>query len=125
MSVRPMTPFGATTTAMEVVAGVDLRGKRAIVTGSDSGIGVETARALAQAGADITLTVRNIEGGEAAAQNITNTTQNPNVSVGMLDLSDLRSVQAFVSTWSGPLDILVNNAGVMAIPERRLSVQGH
>ena len=50
MSERITTPFGATTTAMEVVAGVDLGGKRAIVTGSSSGIGVETARALAQAG---------------------------------------------------------------------------
>jgi NAD(P)-dependent dehydrogenase (short-subunit alcohol dehydrogenase family) len=125
MSARIMTHFGATTTAMEVVAGVDLGGKRAIVTGSDSGIGVGTARALAKARADVTLAVRTVEGGEAVAQDIINTTRNPHVSVGTLDLSDLRSVRAFISTWSGPLDILVNNAGVMAIPERQLSAQGH
>jgi len=59
MSDRIATPFGATTTAMEVVAGVDLGGKRAIVTGGASGIGVETARALATAGANVTLAVRN------------------------------------------------------------------
>lgn len=125
MSDRIMTPFGATTTAMEVVAGIDLGGKRAIVTGSASGIGLETARALAQAGADVTLAVRNRAAGEAVTEDIKKTTNNPDVSVGTLDLSDLASVTAFVNAWSSPLDILVNNAGVMAIPERRLSAQGH
>jgi NAD(P)-dependent dehydrogenase (short-subunit alcohol dehydrogenase family) len=110
---------------MDVVAGVDLGGKRAIVTGSASGIGVETARALASAGAEVTLAVRTIEAGEAVAQDIKQTTRNQNVCVGKLDLSDLKSVNAFVKAWNGPLDILVNNAGVMAIPHRQLSVQGH
>jgi NAD(P)-dependent dehydrogenase (short-subunit alcohol dehydrogenase family) len=125
MSARITTPFGATTTAMEVVAGVDLGGKRAIVTGSASGIGVETARALAKAGAEVTLAVRNVEAGEAVAEDIKNTTNKQNVYVGKLDLSDLTSVNAFVNAWNGPLDILVNNAGVMAIPERQLSAQAH
>lgn len=125
MSERITTPFGATTTAMEVLAGVDLSGKRAIVTGSASGIGVETARALASAGAEVTLAVRTIEAGEAVAQEIKQTTLNQNVFVGKLDLSDLKSVNAFVKAWNGPLDILVNNAGVMAIPHRQLSTQGH
>jgi NAD(P)-dependent dehydrogenase (short-subunit alcohol dehydrogenase family) len=125
VSERITTPFGATTTAMDVVAGVDLGGKRAIVTGSASGIGVETARALAQAGAAVTLAVRNIAAGAAVAEELKHTTRNPHVSVGTLDLSDLTSVQAFVNAWSGPLDILVNNAGVMAIPQRQLSAQGH
>lgn len=125
MSERITTPFGATTTAMEVVAGVDLGGKRAIVTGSASGIGVETARALAKAGAEVTLAVRNVEVGEAVAEDIKQTTQNQNVYVGKLDLSDLKSVHAFVTAWNGPLDMLVNNAGVMAIPQRQLSAQGH
>jgi NAD(P)-dependent dehydrogenase (short-subunit alcohol dehydrogenase family) len=125
MTARITTPFGATTTAMEVVAGVDLEGKRAIVTGSASGIGVETARALAKAGAVVTLAVRNLAAGAAVADDIKQTTNNQHISVGALDLSNLRSVQAFVSAWSGPLDILVNNAGVMAIPQRQLSAQGH
>ena len=125
MSERITTPFGATTIAMEVVAGVDLAGKRAIVTGGASGIGVETARALAKAGAAVTLAVRDIEAGEAVAQEIKKTTWNQNVFVGPLDLSDLKSVRAFVKAWNGPLDILVNNAGVMALPQRQLSAQGH
>jgi NAD(P)-dependent dehydrogenase (short-subunit alcohol dehydrogenase family) len=125
MSARITTPFSATTTAMDVVAGVDLGGKRAIVTGSASGIGVETARALAKAGADVTLAVRDVEAGAAVAEDIKNTTTNQHISVGKLDLSDLTSVQAFVRAWTGPLDMLVNNAGVMAIPERQLSAQGH
>lgn len=125
MSERITTPFGATTTAMEVVAGVDLGGKRAIVTGSSSGIGVETARALAQAGAEVTLAVRNLPAGEAAAADIMNTTDNHRIFVSRLDLSDLTSVSAFVAAWHGTLDVLVNNAGVMAIPQRQLSAQGH
>lgn len=125
MSKRIITPFGATTTAMEIVTSVDLRGKRAIVTGGASGIGVETARALAQAGAYVTLAVRSMEAGEAVAEEIKQTTRNPHVTVGKPDLSDLQLVHAFINAWNDPLDILVNNAGVMAIPQRQLSAQGH
>ncbi len=119
------TPFGATTTAMEVSAGIDLRGKRAIITGGSSGIGVETARALAQAGAEVILAVRNTDAGEQAAEDIRQTTGNQDIHVGQLDLSDLNSVRAFMRGWEGSLDILVNNAGVMAIPKREVSAQGH
>jgi NAD(P)-dependent dehydrogenase (short-subunit alcohol dehydrogenase family) len=119
------TPFGFTSTAAEVIAGVDLSGKRAIVTGASSGIGVETARALADAGAAVTLAVRNTESGERVAAEIRDRTGNGAVTVGALDLSDLSSVGAFVAAWSGPLDILVNNAGVMAIQELTLSSSGH
>jgi NAD(P)-dependent dehydrogenase (short-subunit alcohol dehydrogenase family) len=122
---RITTPFGFTSTAAEVIAGVDLSGKRAIVTGASSGIGVETARALADAGAAVTLAVRNIEAGERVAAEIREGTGNGAVTVGALDLSDLSSVGAFVTAWSGPLDILVNNAGVMAIQELTLSSSGH
>jgi NAD(P)-dependent dehydrogenase (short-subunit alcohol dehydrogenase family) len=118
------TPFGADSTAQEVVAGVDLTGKRAIVTGSSSGIGVETTRALADAGAQVTLAVRNTDAGAKTASEITATTGNAGLHVAELDLADPRSVAAFVATWAGPLDLLVNNAGVMAIPELRLTPQG-
>ena len=64
---RITTPFGPASTAAEVIAGVDLTGKRAIVTGASSGIGQETARALAGAGAEVTLAVRDIAAGEKAA----------------------------------------------------------
>jgi NAD(P)-dependent dehydrogenase (short-subunit alcohol dehydrogenase family) len=123
---RITTPFGFTSTAAEVIAGVDLSGKRAIVTGASSGIGVETARALAGAGAAVTLAVRNAEAGKRVAADIRESTGNGAVAVGAaLELSELTSVRAFAAAWSGPLDILVNNAGVMAIPELTLSTSGH
>jgi NAD(P)-dependent dehydrogenase (short-subunit alcohol dehydrogenase family) len=122
---RITTPFGFTSTAAEVIAGVDLSGKRAIVTGASSGIGVETARALADAGVAVTLAVRNAEAGERVATEIREGTGNGAVTVGALDLSDLSSVAAFAAAWSGPLDILVNNAGVMAIQELTMSTSGH
>ena len=124
-AARITTPFGFSSTAAEVIAGVDLSGNRAIVTGASSGIGVETARALADAGAAVTLAVRNTEAGERVAAEIRDSTGNSAVTVGALDLSDLTSARAFAAAWSGPLDILVNNAGVMAIQELTISASGH
>ena len=107
------TPFGFRSTAAEVVAGIDLTGKRAIVTGAASGIGIETARALAGAGAQVTLAVRNLDAG------ITATTGRDDVAVAALEVTDPASAAAFAAAWDGPLDILVNNAGVMMSPEQR------
>jgi NAD(P)-dependent dehydrogenase (short-subunit alcohol dehydrogenase family) len=104
------TAFGADSTAAEVVEGVDLSDKRAVVTGAASGIGVETARALASAGAAVTLAVRKIADGERVAADIQSTTGNEEVGVAALELTDQESVDAFVASWDGPLDILVNNA---------------
>ncbi|WP_101948574.1 SDR family NAD(P)-dependent oxidoreductase [Mycobacterium sp. 3519A] len=119
------TPFGASSTAAEVIAGVDLTGKRAIVTGASSGIGVETARALAAAGAAVTLAVRDTQAGARVAADIKANTGNDAVTVGALELADLASVHAFAAAWTGALDILVNNAGVMAIPELTISASRH
>ncbi|MYZ40346.1 MULTISPECIES: SDR family NAD(P)-dependent oxidoreductase [unclassified Streptomyces] len=116
---RITTPFDARSTAAEVVAGIDLTGRRAIVTGAASGIGVETARALADAGAEVTLAVRNTAAGAEVAENIRATTGNKKVQVAPLDLGDQGSVEAFIAAWDGPLHILVNNAGVMTPPETR------
>ncbi|MDG4799497.1 SDR family NAD(P)-dependent oxidoreductase [Micromonospora sp. WMMD980] len=113
------TPYSRDTTALEVVRDLDLTGRRAVVTGGASGIGVETARALAAAGADVTLAVRNPDAGQRAAADITGTTGSDRVLVAPLDLADLDSVAAFVRTWDGPLHMLVNNAGIMASPEMR------
>jgi NAD(P)-dependent dehydrogenase (short-subunit alcohol dehydrogenase family) len=118
------TPFGFDSTAAEVVAGIDLRGRRAIVTGSSSGIGIETARALASAGAEVTLAVRNINAGAKTAEDITDTTGNAAVHFEELDLADPRSVAAFVAVWNEPLDLLINNAGVMAVPDLELTPEG-
>jgi NAD(P)-dependent dehydrogenase (short-subunit alcohol dehydrogenase family) len=113
------TPFAAESTAAEVVEGIDLTGRRVIVTGGASGIGIETARALAGAGAQVTLAVRNPEAGERTAEDIIASTGNKQVLVAPLDLADQASVASFVAAWDGPLHILVNNAGVMASPEMR------
>ncbi|WP_035855378.1 SDR family NAD(P)-dependent oxidoreductase [Cryptosporangium arvum] len=117
MTKRITTPFGATSTAADVVAGLDLHGKRAIVTGGGSGIGVETARALALAGAEVTLAVRRTGPAEDVAADLRRSTGNPAVHVAPLELVDPAAVAAFADAWSGPLHILVNNAGVMAIQE--------
>ncbi|MFE5501265.1 SDR family NAD(P)-dependent oxidoreductase [Amycolatopsis japonica] len=112
------TPFGFSSTAAEVVAGVDLAGRRAVVTGASSGLGVETARALALTGAEVTLAVRDVDAGERAAEDIAATTGGAAPHVAPLDLSDPASVAAFAASWDGPLHVLVNNAGVMATPEQ-------
>jgi NAD(P)-dependent dehydrogenase (short-subunit alcohol dehydrogenase family) len=116
MSDSTTTPFGAESTAADVIAGVDLSGQRAIVTGGASGIGIETARALAGAGAEVTLAVRNVEAGQKVAQELSESTGNPAIKVGELNLTDQKSVAAFVSAWDGPLHILINNAGIMMSP---------
>jgi NAD(P)-dependent dehydrogenase (short-subunit alcohol dehydrogenase family) len=118
------TPFGFDSTAAEVVAGTRLSGKRAIVTGGASGIGVETARALAGAGAAVTLAVRKTGDGETVAAEIRSSTGNDEVAVAPLELTDYTSIAALVGAWNGPLDILVNNAGVMAIQELTLTDRG-
>ena len=112
-------PFGAQSTASEVIAGVDLTGRRAIVTGGAGGLGRETARALASAGADVTIAARRLDAADRAAREISAQTGNPAVRGAVLDLADLASVAEFVKDWTGPLDILVDNAGIMATPEQR------
>ncbi|MFJ1580587.1 SDR family NAD(P)-dependent oxidoreductase [Streptomyces sp. NPDC088182] len=127
MSV-PQTPhsFSAATTAAEVIDGVDLHGRRAVVTGASSGIGVETVRALAAAGADVTLAVRNTDAGAQVAARLEAELPSGSgtLSVGRLDLSDRSTVAAFVAAWDGPLDILVNNAGVMSPPRIARTADG-
>ncbi|WP_052489682.1 SDR family NAD(P)-dependent oxidoreductase [Streptomyces sp. 150FB] len=124
LSERFTTPFTRESTADDVLAGVDLSGKRAVVTGGASGIGAETARALAAAGAAVTLAVRDPAAGQRVAAEITARTGNARVSVAPLELTDTASVAAFASDWHGPLHMLVNNAGVMALPELRRTPEG-
>lgn len=107
------TRFDGTSTADDVVRGVDLTGRQALVTGASSGLGAETARALAAAGATVTLAVRNVEAGTATAADIAAATGRARPQVRPLDLADPGSVAAFLGQWSAPLDILVNNAGVV------------
>jgi NAD(P)-dependent dehydrogenase (short-subunit alcohol dehydrogenase family) len=119
------TDFDFSSTAADVIAGIDLSGKRAVVTGASSGIGVETARTLAAAGAEVALAVRNPTAGDHVARMITASTDGAAVvTVGQLDLADPTSIARFVASWSGPLHILINNAGVMALPDLQLSAAG-
>jgi len=106
----------------------DLRGRTAIVTGANSGLGFVTASELAGHGASVTLAVRDLARGEDAARRIRaglpgDRAADAAVQVRALDLSSLASVRAFASAWLAEhpegLDILVNNAGVMNVPERR------
>jgi NAD(P)-dependent dehydrogenase (short-subunit alcohol dehydrogenase family) len=125
ITARVTSPFGFESTAAEVIADIDLHNRRALVTGAASGIGVETARALASAGAETVIAARDLAAAERTAADIRATTGNPAVSVARLDLLDRGSVDQLVRDLAGPLHILVNNAGVMAVPELRRSPEGH
>ncbi|CAA9527640.1 MAG: Putative oxidoreductase [uncultured Solirubrobacteraceae bacterium] len=114
---RIVSDFDDTTTALGVVDGIDLTGRNAVVTGGASGIGVETARALAHAGARVTLAVRDTQAGERVARDIAQSSGRDDVAVAPLDLADLATIDAFAAGWDGPLHILVNNAGVMDTPQ--------
>jgi NAD(P)-dependent dehydrogenase (short-subunit alcohol dehydrogenase family) len=92
----------------------DLTGRRVIVTGANSGIGRAAAHALAAAGAQVTLAVRNLQKGTEAAASMQGNTE-----VGRLDLADLSSVREFAAGWQGDIDLLINNAGIMIPPLTR------
>ncbi len=102
----------------------DQSGRTAVVTGSNSGIGLIAARELARAGAAVTLACRDTGKGKTAAESIRSEAPGARVDIASLDLSDLSSVRAFADSF-GPagLDLLINNAGVMATP-RRLTADG-
>ena len=98
----------------------DQGGRNAIVTGANSGLGLVTARELANAGARVVIAVRNTEKGELAARQISDGA----VRIEQLDLSDLDSIRSFVKRYRRTtVDLLINNAGVMA-PPRRLTKDG-
>jgi NAD(P)-dependent dehydrogenase (short-subunit alcohol dehydrogenase family) len=107
------TRFDGSSTADEVVAGVDLRGVRAVVTGASSGLGAETARVLTAAGAAVTLAVRDTRAGDLVAGRIAASTGRPRPAVAAIDLAVLGSVAGFAAAWEGPLHLLVNNAGLV------------
>src|SRR5690349_11809432 len=119
--VSPQQPigsgFGATTTAAEVLDGIDLSGAVAVVTGGYSGIGLETTRALADAGAEVVVPARRPDAAAAATAGI------KDIEVDQLDLGDLDSVRAFADRYLArdrPIDLMIDNAGIMACPETRV-----
>ena len=117
--MRDNSGFGANTTADEVLEGLDLRGKLVLITGGSSGLGQESARALAAKGAHIVLTARDAAKGRAVVDGIVASTGNRNVELEELELDSLASVRAFAQRFLAKhdrLDVLLNNAGVMACP---------
>lgn len=108
-----------TTTTADVLAGVDLSGATAVVTGATTGLGLETARALASAGARVIVTARSAEKGEAAVATLTEQVPGAAVEYGVLELGSLVSVRSFADELSGRIDalqLLVCNAGIMMVP---------
>jgi NAD(P)-dependent dehydrogenase (short-subunit alcohol dehydrogenase family) len=118
--------LGARSTALEVVQGLSLAGRNAVVTGGASGLGLETSRALASAGARVAMAVRNLDQGHAAAAAIGAEFPQAQLAVAYLDLADLATVRRFAADYLAngqTLDILINNAAIMACPLSR-SAQG-
>jgi NAD(P)-dependent dehydrogenase (short-subunit alcohol dehydrogenase family) len=106
-----------------------MEGKRAVVTGANSGIGFHTALELARARAEVVLAVRDASRGAEAEAKIAEQVQGAKVTVEVLDLASLASVRAFAERLRGgrdprPIDLLVNNAGVMAVPTREVTADG-
>ncbi len=107
----------AKSTANEVVAGLDLSGKVAVVTGGGAGIGLETSRALARAGASVLIAARDVGKAEEAAREINREVGAERVKAAHLDLADFASIRDFAAKRApARIDILVANAGVMASP---------
>ena len=110
--------FHAKSTAAEVVSGIDLSGKNVIVTGGYSGIGLETVRALAGAGARVTVPARRVDVATEALASVAG-----EIEIASMDLGDVASVRRFADHYlesRRPLDILINNAGIMATPFARV-----
>lgn len=115
-----MSRFGFHSTTDDVLDGIDLTGRRIVVTGASTGLGEETTRALAAHGASVTLAVRDLSRGAAAVRRIREATgRELDLEVRQLDLASLASVRAFAGELLATherLDVLINNAGLMACP---------
>jgi NAD(P)-dependent dehydrogenase (short-subunit alcohol dehydrogenase family) len=108
--------FDAASTASEVIKGIDLTGKIAIITGGNTGIGLETTKILAAAGATVIVPARDVEKARKNLEGISN------VELGKIDFMDPASIDAFAEAFiatNRPLHLLINNAGIMWVPLRR------
>ena len=122
MTAEQQVPIGsgfhAKSTAREVLEGIDLSGRNVVITGGYSGIGLEAVRALARAGARVTVPARREEAAAEALGPI-----DGNIEIAAMDLSDISSVKNFTQQYidtGRPLHILINNAGIMACPLQRV-----
>lgn len=117
-----MSKFNFETTAEQAIAGISLAGKRALITGASSGLGVETSRALASAGASVVMVARNKEKLDVAVATVLKTEPQAQIDTLIMDLADLdfvRNAAADALQRFPRIDLLINNAGVMACPLAR------
>ncbi len=115
-----MNGFGSESTTDDVLSGIDLAGRTALVTGVTSGLGGETARALAASGAAVILAARDGDAASAVADGIRETVSDAKLSSVAVDLADLSSIRGAVDRLEAqPIDLLINNAGVMYTPFAR------
>lgn len=115
-----MSTFGFESTTDDVLQGIDLTGKRILVTGASAGLGVETTRALAAHGASVTMAVRDLTKGAAAMEEVLATVPKADLDLRPLDLAHLASVRTFADGFLEDhvqLHVLIGNAGVMACPQ--------
>ncbi len=111
--------YDAETTTDQILDGLDLSGRRFVVTGSSSGLGEESARALAAAGATVTMLARNPGKNDAAAARVREAVPDADLELGTVDLADLASIRSFGAGYLAEhdaIDVLINNAGVMVCP---------
>jgi NAD(P)-dependent dehydrogenase (short-subunit alcohol dehydrogenase family) len=114
-----MSGFNKDTTTDEVLANVDLRGRRIVITGTSSGLGLESTRALASKGAAITMLARNVEKNEVAANRVREEVPGADLETRAIDLTSLASIRACAESIlndHSEIDVLINNAGVMVCP---------
>src|SRR5216683_2419865 len=121
MNILEATPFGATSTTDDVLSGVNLKGKRILVTGVSSGLGVETARSLVAHGAQVVGAARDLNKATAATEQVRKNAAANGGSFELveLDLANLKSVRACADALRAkgqPFDVVIANAGVMATP---------
>jgi NAD(P)-dependent dehydrogenase (short-subunit alcohol dehydrogenase family) len=115
-----MAAFGPESTTDDVLDGVDLTGRRILVTGASAGLGVETTRALAAHGAAVTMAVRDLGKGTAAMEEVLATVPGAELDLRQLDLAELASIRTFAHGFledHPTLDVLIGNAGIMACPQ--------
>lgn len=114
----PRGPFGVSSTAEEVTAGLDLSGRNVVITGCNSGLGYETMRVLAARGAHVIGTARTAEKAEKACASVTGKTTPMVLELGSYD--SIHACTDAIGALDMPLDVLMCNAGIMALPELRL-----
>ena len=111
--------YGPDTTTDEVLEGLDLSGRRFVITGASSGLGEESTRALAAKGAHVSMVARSQDKLDAAVARVRSSVPDADLEVGLVDLSSFASIRAFAESYLAghrAIDVLINNAGVMACP---------